>query len=192
MDCRLTEHIKHSCSYNPGGIAHLYLLDFRGFQNYRFSGDQIFMSGYVDEINSDTMFAEVDCSDSTSFSETGEDGLYMQSLQTFINTQDANKLSILLRASSGKYIVAFSDLLGRMFCFGSDGGATLSFDQKVGQIGEGAGYLMTLSKQSIYPLFELNPDTFNKIEIINILGTEDARIVTTEDFNNIITIKRHG
>ena len=67
---------------------------------------------------------------------------------------------------------------GNIYSFGSDGGATLAFSQVSGQLGETAGYSITLSKDSIYPLFEVNAQKFNKIFA---LGTENRRVIVTEN-----------
>ncbi len=190
MNYQLTENIKHSQVYNPGGIIRLYLLDYEDYLSCRFLDDGMFTSGYIEEMDSTTTFVEVACTNATSFSEKVDDGLYTQSLQSFVNVLEAAKLSDLLRAASRRYIVAFRNLTGKMFCFATDGGATLSFEQATGQIGEGAGYRLTFAKKSTMPLFELDSATFNKTEIIDLLASEDEDIVTTENNRNTITIKK--
>jgi len=78
---------------------------------------------------------------------------------------EAEKLSSLLIASVNKYLVAYIDNQGRAFVFGSDGGASFSFTQQTGQLNGGSGYQITLSKQSVYPQFEVKVSELNKTPV---------------------------
>ena len=121
----------------------------------------------------------------STFTESYENGIYNQELTTFVRTLSAEKLSNLLLAKVNRYLIVFRTSQGLMYTFGSDGGASLSHTQITGQMGEASGYQVTISKHSIYPLFEVDPTRFNVIEVI---GTENKRIVTTEDNKNAILI----
>ncbi len=72
-----------------------------------------------------------------------------------------------------------------MYCFGSDGGASLSFSQTTGQVGETIGYQIAISKNSLFPLLELQSERFNKVPV---LGSERRQVVATEGFDNSILI----
>ena len=109
--------------------------------------------------------------------------MYKQELATFVHTLKGEKLSNLLLAAVNKYLVAFRTSQGLMYSFGSDGGASLSFSQITGQTGEVSGYQIWIRKNSVYPLFEIEASRFNTIPV---LGTEDGRIVMTEDKKNAI------
>jgi hypothetical protein len=121
----------------------------------------------------------------SNFSETSDNGLYKQQLATFVGTLKYFKTSGLLIAATNKYLVAFRNMQGNVYVFGSDGGASLSFTQLTGQIGETAGYSVTLAKSSIYPLFEADASKFDKTLV---LGSESKRIMVTEDKKHAILI----
>lgn len=185
MSCRLIQNITHSCEYNAGGITNIYLLDIRDFVSYTFSQDGLYDSCFVDKINTTTSFLEIGTVNESSFSETNENGVHKQELTTFIHTLSSDKLANILLAASNKHLVALRTSQGKMYCFGSDGGASFAFSQVTGQMGEVTGYSINISKNSVFPLFEINVDRFNTIPV---LATEDSRIVSTEDKNNAILI----
>ena len=155
MPCFLTKNIKHSCVYDAGGVASIFLLDIRDFISYIFRDDKDFTECYVSEIRAVAKYIELSSVAETNFIETNDSSIYKQELTTFIRTMEAEKLSSLLIASANKYLVSYITNQGQAFTFGSDGGASLSFTQQTGQLGESSGYQITISKQSIYPQFEV-------------------------------------
>ncbi len=185
MTCRLLQNIKHSCEYNGGGITDVYLLDIRDFECYRFAEDVLFSNCYVNLIHASEPFWEIGAVSESSFSETQENGLYKQQLTTFIHTIEGEKSSNLLLASANKYVVAYRNSQGRMYSFGSDGGASLSFTQVSGAMGETAGYQVILSKNSVYPLFEIDASKFSGALV---LGTEAEEVIVTEINENAVLI----
>lgn len=186
MNCRLLQDIKHSCQYNPGGITDIYLIDIRDFISYRFRDDKLYSECLVDKINIKGVdYIKLDTVTESNFTETEENGIYKQTLSTFVGTLDYSKTSNLLLARTNKYVVVFGNSQGKLYTFGSDGGAAISFTQQSGQLGEVSGYSVTISKTSLYPLFEVDSDNFNKILV---LGTEDNIMVSTEDGKRAILI----
>lgn len=165
MSCFLVRNIKHTCEYNAGGIASIFLLDIRDFVSYTFREDKLYTECYVENIKAVADYIEISSVDESNFTETQDSDIYKQELSTYVKSLDADKLSDLLRAKSNKYLAVFRTLQGRAFTFGSDGGVSLSFTQQTGQIGEASGYSIKLTKQSIYPLFEVNIDNINKSPI---------------------------
>lgn len=156
MSCFLTKNIKHTCEYNAGGISSIYLLDIRDFVSYTFRGDKLYTDCFVENIKIVAEYIEISSVDGCNFTETQDNGIYNQQLTTFVRSLNSEKLSNLLLASANKYLVAFKTTQGRAFSFGSDGGSSLTFTQQTGQLGEVSGYNITLSKDSIYPLFEVD------------------------------------
>lgn len=185
MTCRLLKNIKHTCEYNPGGITNVYLLDIRDFRSYHFTDEGLFDKCYVERIETPEPFWEIGAVNESTFTETQESSVYKQQLTTFVHTLSADKLSSLLLASANKYLVAFRTSQELMYCFGSDGGASLSYSQITGQMGEASGYQITISKNSVFPLFEIDASRFNTIPV---LGTENKRVVMTEDTKNSVLI----
>lgn len=162
MNSRLIQNIKHGCEYDAGGINSLYLLDIRDFVSYVFMDDELFDRCFAEKIRAVSEYTEVSTVDESNFKETYENGIYRQQLTTYVRSLEAEKLSSLLQAASNRYLVTFRTPQGRAFSFASDGGATLSFTQQTGQMGETSGYNITLTKNSIYPLFEVSVDEYNK------------------------------
>ena len=183
MSCRLVKNITHSCEYNPGGITNIYLLDIRDFLSYRFSGRSLLEQCFVEKINTNEPFGEISAVNESSFAETFDRGIYKQELRTFVHTLTGEKSASLLLAQTHKYLIVFRNSQGRMYCFGSDGGASISFTQQTGQNSETSGYQIAISKQSVYPLIEIDP---SKFDVIEVLGTENGIIVQTEDLKNAI------
>lgn len=179
MSCRLIQNIKHSCGYNPGGISEIYLLDIRDFVSYEFKDDKLYDQCFVDSIKiSASDYVRLDVVDEANFTESQDSGIYTQTISTFVRSLDSQKTAGLLLADSNKYLVVFRSQ-GKMFSFGSDGGASLSFTQQTGQRGETGGYSISITKKSIYPLFEAAPD---KTVIESLLSTQDkVNMIVTED-----------
>jgi len=187
MSCKLIRDIKHSCEYNAGGIKSIYLLDIEDFISYQFLEDGLYNTSYVDQIleNYESFYYLLDTVEASNFTETEENGIYKQELTTFVHTLNFEKTSDLLLVGRNKYVVVFGTYQDTYFTFGSDGGASVSFSQITGQQGESTGYNITITKNSIYPLFEVNKDKFNKAFV---LGSEAREIISTEDEKNAILI----
>ena len=71
-------------------------------------------------------------------------------------------------AKQRKYVVAFK-CGEKWFTFGSDGGASIEFQTQSGQVGEVSGHSISITKQSIYPLFETENTS---IEVTTLLFNE--------------------
>ncbi len=161
MNCKLTKNIKASCKYNPGGISEIYLLDIRDFITYRFREDNLFDKPFVEAIYRpyNATYISLGVVQESNFTENKDaNGTYKQSLSTFVHTLEADKLENLLIAEASHYIVVFKTLQDTWFTFGSNKGASFSFSQLTGQTGETNGYNITISADSIYPLFEAADD----------------------------------
>lgn len=181
---KLINDIIHTGDYNNGGINGIYLLDIRDFVSYRFRDDGLYDTCYVEKIKANAGFFELGSVDESTFTESQSNSLYKQELTTFIRTVEGVKSSDILLASVAKYLVIFRNTQGKTYCFGSDGGASLQFTQISGKVGEVTGYQITLSKESMFPLFELDPYGYDYIEV---LGTENEEGIITED--DLYTIK---
>lgn len=179
MGCRLTQNIKHSCEYNPGGISNIFLLDIRDFVAFKFLGDKLFDQCYAQEIlkQEDSEFIQLGAVNESQFTESSQNGIYNQELKTFVRSLSAQNTSRLLLASTNRYLVIFKTYGGSLYSFGMDEGAKLSFTQISGQLGAASGYEITLSYSSLYPLIQLD----DKILMLRLLATEDNKLVLTED-----------
>lgn len=186
MSYRLINNIDHTEGYNAGGVSNIYLLDADDFVSYVFRDDELFNGSYVDQIKTRNSFIEVSSISESSFSETYENSIYKQSLNTFVRSVEGDKTHDLLLARYRKHIVVFRTHMGRMYTFGAEGGASVSFTQTTGEEAASLGYKLSIGKNSEYPLFEINPDKFNSVDV---LSTEDLQVVMTEDETRAIRIE---
>jgi len=150
--------------YDSGGIKDIYLLDIRDFISYQFKDDKLYNECLVESIKIGVPdYIELDVINESNYTETNDSGIYTQELTTFIRSLDYAKTFSLLQASSNKYLIIFRTSQGKTFSFGSDGGVSIRFSQSSGQLGESSGYQITISKNSIYPLFEIDLDNTQHI-----------------------------
>ncbi|MFT4170020.1 MAG: hypothetical protein QM653_12965 [Dysgonomonas sp.] len=179
MNKNIITGIEKHTGYNTGGISNIFLLDIRSFIAYRFTDDMLFDECFVESVRiSDYNYMEVETIESSKFQESMDNGIYKQQLTTFVRKLGAAKTSNLLKTNATKYLVMFKTYENKYFCFGSDGGATVSFSQISGEIGGSSGYNLTINKSSVYPLFQIN---FNNRIIESLLTTENNQLITTED-----------
>lgn len=179
MNKNIITGIEKHTGYNTGGISNIFLLDIRSFIAYRFTDDMLFNECFVESVRiSDYNYMEVETIESSKFQESMDNGIYKQQLTTFVRKLGAAKTSNLLKTNTTKYLVMFKTYENKYFCFGSDGGATVSFSQISGEIGGSSGYNLTINKSSVYPLFQIN---FNNRIIESLLTTENNQLITTED-----------
>lgn len=179
MNKNIITGIEKHTGYNTGGISNIFLLDIRSFIAYRFTNDMLFHECFVESVRiSDYNYMEVETIESSKFQESMDNGIYKQQLTTFVRKLGAAKTSNLLKTNTTKYLVMFKTYENKYFCFGSDGGATVSFSQISGEIGGSSGYNLTINKSSVYPLFQIN---FNNRIIESLLTTENNQLITTED-----------
>lgn len=179
MNKNIITGIEKHTGYNTGGISNIFLLDIRSFIAYRFQDDMLFDECFVESVRvSDYNYIEVETIEASKFQELIDNGIYKQQLTSFVRKLGANKTSNLLMTKANKYLVLFKTYENKYFCFGSDGGATVSFSQISGETGGSSGYNLTISKSSVYPLFQIN---FNNRIIESLLTTENNQLLTTED-----------
>lgn len=184
MSYFLTNDIQHTLEYNSGGISHIYLLDIRHFVSYTFKDDKRYDQCLVDAISAIGQYVELSTVAESNFTESQSNGIYKQELTSFVRSVEGQKLSDLLVANAGKYLIVFKTYQDRYFTFASDGGASLSFSQQAGQSGNASGYALTISKNSLYPLFEVSPQFNNQ----DALATENSDVLVLENNEKIILV----
>lgn len=164
MTCRLLQNIKHGKGYDAGGVAGIYLLDVRDFISYRFKGDKLYDRCLVEKIKiAAEDYITLDTVGESNFTESCENGVYRQQLTTFVRSLGHETTSDLLLASSNRYVVIVRTSQSKTYTFGSDGGASVRFTQQTGQMGEVSGYTVTIEKNSVYPLFEIDMENTQHI-----------------------------
>ncbi|NDW19796.1 hypothetical protein D0T53_12890 [Dysgonomonas sp. 216] len=149
--------------YNTGGISRIWLLDIQDFNSYKFRDDKLYNEAFVESIIAKSAFTEIEAIEECYFSETLSGNIYKQEINSFIGILNYSTLAQFLETGSRKYLIVFETRQGGYFVFGSDGGATIGFDQQTGRSGEIAGYNVKITKDSSYPLFELK--SLNNIQI---------------------------
>ena len=177
MTTKLLNNILHTPDYNTGGVSRIYLLDVDDFVSYQFEGNQLYDKVLVEKMKvRSSDYITLDIVDETEFSENYANGIYKQELKTFVRTIDHSKTASLLAMQNRNYVVFFGSNDG-LYTFGSDGGASVSFNQQTGQMRGVAGYNLTIHKDSIYPLFEVDEARLNRIDV---LGAESLEAIVTE------------
>lgn len=146
--CRI-QNIKPPCGYNVEGIARIWLLDFDDFGSFRFEGNGLYDNCYVTSILRQADFTEIDAPDTVA--EYTSSGTYVHTIKTFIGTLSASTLANLHLATKRRQIVLFKANSGQFYTFGYDAGATVAYTN---QTAEGFGSTVTITANSIYPLFE--------------------------------------
>lgn len=159
MGCRI-QNILPPCNYNAEGIDEIRLLDFEDYIGVQFENDALYDGCKVVYIYGIGSYVKVETS-GAKISSTLTDGIYTHTLESFIKSLAAELASNLNLASKRRYIVLFRTRSGNYFIFGNDTGATLSYTN---QTEGGTGSLITLTAQSIMPLFELDPSIFTRPE----------------------------
>lgn len=155
MKSRLLKDIKTAYEYNAGGLTNIFLLNIDYFQGYEFRGDNLYDESYVERIFKVAPFVEIAIENESKFSETINNGVYKQELETYVRAIDGELIQWMLRARMNKYLVIFRTRFGRYFVFGSDGGANLSHSGQTGQVADVNGMSLKLEKSSVYPHFEV-------------------------------------
>lgn len=158
MDCKLNKNLTGECKYSISGIHSLWVLNIDDFQVYEFRDDKLYSEIYIDNIYIKGKWYELQTIDESKFTEKFANGGYTQELTTYISKFDSEIQAEILKTNKRKFLVLFRTNEGRYFVFGSDGGVPLTYTAETGTKGSSIGYSVTLSKNSQFPLFEVNPD----------------------------------
>lgn len=158
MDCKLDKNLTGECKYAISGIHSLWVLNIDDFQVYEFQNDKLYSEIYIDNIYIKGRWYELQTIDESKFTEKFANGGYTQELTTYISKFDSEIQAEMLKTNKKKFLVLFRTNEGRYFVFGSDGGVPLVYTAETGTKGSSIGYSVTLSKNSQFPLFEVNPD----------------------------------
>lgn len=157
MACRI-QNLKPPCAYNLGGLSSIHLLDFDDFKGFRFEDDKLSNTSYVSAILRIGDFTVLDAPDGAKYSSTLNNKIYTHTLETFIGDLSAQTSSNLHLAKKRRYVPVFKLKSGKYFTFGYDAGATLSYTNQTSEV---TGALVTLTAQSIYPLFQAGENAMN-------------------------------
>lgn len=158
MDCKLNKDLTGDCKYAISGIHSLWVLNIDDFQVYEFRDDKLYSEIYIDNIYIKGRWYELQTIDESKFTEKFANGGYTQELTTYISKFDSEIQAEILKTNNKKFLVLFRTNEGHYFVFGSDGGVPLVYTAETGSKGSSIGYSVTLSKNSQFPLFEVNPD----------------------------------
>ena len=159
MNCRI-KSIVPSCGYRAEGIASIMLLDFDDFDGFRFEDDEPYSNCFVTDVLRHGELSDMEAPDMVAkYTSTYQNGIYTHKIETFVSDLSAGLLSTLHLASRRRSVVFFRTNNGRYFGFGYEAGAKLSYTS---QTNDGIGSLVTITANSIYPLFEVSKDAFNE------------------------------
>lgn len=183
MSLNLTDNIVSPHIYNIGGISEIWLLDINDFISFKFKDDDLYDNCYIEAISKDGTFIELGRVNESNLTSSYSDGIYRTTLNTFIHSLNSSQESHLLKVRESKCLVIIRTLHSKYFAFGSDGGATLTYNPQSGQNGDVHGYVIQLEKRSIYPLFEIDPEAMKT----KVLGSEATLYIITENNNKTDT-----
>lgn len=150
--CRI-QNIKPPCGYRVEGIARIWLLDFDDFGGYRFEGNDLYGNCFVTDILRYADFIEIDAPDMVA--KYTSSGAYVHTIETFVGALSASTISNLHLATKRRQIVLFEANTGQFYTFGYEAGAKVTY---ANQTAEGFGSMVTITANSIYPLFEASKD----------------------------------
>lgn len=171
--------------YSTGGISNIYIIDIKNFISYRFSDDMLYDECFVERIRiSEYNYIEIESMDACQFQESLDNNIYKQQLTCFIRSLDSVKTSFFIKNQKNKYLIIFKTYENKFFTFGSDFGASIIFSQTTGEVGGDCGYNITITKNSIYPLFQID---FNYSEMESLFSAENEDLLTTQN-NYLIPI----
>lgn len=163
------------CGYNPDGIKSVWLLDFEDFEGYVYPDQDNYDKAQVQTVNTGGTLVKIAAPNMVAkYSSTGA---YVHTLETFIPalTHDlAEQLNLAIRH---RYVVFFRTNKGQMYTFGDEAGAVVSY---VNQTAEGLGSLVTITAESIHPLYEMDAQA---LELVAPL----ARFVPNGDYSFCVT-----
>lgn len=183
MRCRINS-INKRCAYNPGGISHIKILDREDLRYIAFLHDGLYENNLITNVIRKEKFTDIPASDTAKYTKTLQGKLYTHTLETFAENLDYRTIRDLDLAKLKKYVVVYRTNVGKYYLFGYNPGASLSYSA---QTEEGSGVLIRLTETTEYPLFEGDGDITR--QRIKVLGTEDKRLVITEDKQSLIKIK---
>lgn len=155
MSYKLTKNLTVQPHYNIGGISHIWLLNINDFEAYKFAEDKLYNGVLIEHIFASSDFLELDAVSGTNFTESKKDKVYTQKLTSLLHSLSYDMQSQLMNIQSQKFLIVFRSLQGKYHTFASDGGASISYSQQTGETKDNAGYTITIEKDSVYPLFEL-------------------------------------
>jgi hypothetical protein len=158
MGCRI-QNILPPCSYNSEGIDEIRLLDFEDYIGVQFENDARYDVCKVLYVYGICSYVLVEATEAAKINSSLSGGIYTHTLESFVTNLSASLAANLNLASKRRYVVLFRTRSGNYFMFGSESGATISYTN---QTEGGTGSLITLTAQSVFPLFELDSNIFNR------------------------------
>lgn len=154
-----------SCGYRIAGIDAIRLLDFADFNGFKFDGGELYSNCLVTAVLRSGELVEVDSPETAKYTSSLQAGIYTHTLETFIGDLSAEMEATLHLATKRRYIVLFRTKNGRYHTFAYEAGATVTY---ANQTAEGVGSLVTITANSIYPLFEIADISVEWADYINI------------------------
>lgn len=143
-----------ACGYNPGGITSARVLDWDDFVAFGFAGSALYDSCLVTSIERAGDFADVQAK-VAKYSGPISGKIVTHTLETFIESLDADFISAIHLASRRRYIVVFEGMNNKAYAFGYEAGAVPVY---TGQTDGALGFIVTFTAPSTYPLFEVTPE----------------------------------
>lgn len=153
--CRI-QNLKPPCDYGLAGLTSIQLLDREDFAGFRFDGDDLYSNCLVTALYRSADLVDVAAPDNGArYTSSLQNKIYTHTLETFIADLSAPVIADAHLSTKRRYVPVFGLPTGKFFTFGYDAGARVSFS---GQTSDAIGVLLTITANSIYPLFEVAAD----------------------------------
>ena len=170
MKCRIS-HLAKSSKYASSGIRQIRLLDYDDFAALQFDSSITNGKGshnLITNILREGEFIDLEASQTAKYTLTSEDGEYIHTLETFIDSMRHELIASLnLAAKRRKYVVLFRTTNEQYFLFGSNPGAKLFYSS---QTDEATGSIIKLSEMSEHPLFEVDKEAATRAAFGTAIG----------------------
>lgn len=176
--------LTNKCDYSLSGISNIYILPISDFDGYVYRDKENYMNScYVTDILRYVQFIEVAAPIEVA-KYKGVDG-YTHTVESFVSEFSAEKNSYLHSALTERFVILFRLNTDKFYTFGADGGATIGAEK---QTQDGAGYKLTFTAKSKYPLFEVDNDVLNRVGFVSFWYREDwVSCVQSKQSNGVAT-----
>lgn len=161
--------LTNKCDYSLSGISNIYILPISEFDGYVYRDKENYMNSCcVTDILRYIQFIEVSAPIEVA-KYKGVDG-YTHTVESFVSEFSAEKNSYLHSALTERFVILFRLNTDKFYTFGADGGAAIGIEK---QTQDGAGYKLTFTAKSKYPLFEVDNNVLDRVGFVSFWYRED-------------------
>lgn len=154
--------IKPPTAYRPDGVVELYVLEYVGFEGFKFVNDGLCDTCLVTGVQYTGDLIRIDTPDGAKYSSSLQSSIYTHKVEAFIGDISADMSSVLHTLTKRRVLPVFKTTTGRYLCFGYDAGASVSYGN---QTNDGLGSTIVITAKSIHPVFEVEGQVLNELRM---------------------------